>query len=266
MHVCFQNEFLPPSCRPSLGRSSAYRLQREVERTLKSGNQFAKQREILLASLFNQIMQRFSSIVHIKQVASGNLDAYILVPFCVVRLKLAPGARRCVDEEIRARFGSRYGCRSECSYRIEGGKAVTDRISGPKFPVKSRGAFGRSQIDQISFAFNFRTDIRGGISRDFPILPSECSVPARPVDLLAEPHSSTAWVSGLHYASSELGDASSGFVGVSRIPYVATVIFNEAPEEATFTQSLLGVVEEQRNGASITKPTAEKRVAYERCH
>src|SRR5690242_3367168 len=90
MHVCFQNQLLPPSCRPSFWRSSAYWLPREVERTLKSGNQFATQREILLPSLFNQIMQCFPSIAHIKQVASGNLDVYILVRFCVVRLMVSP--------------------------------------------------------------------------------------------------------------------------------------------------------------------------------
>jgi hypothetical protein len=74
VHVCFQKQLLPPLCRPSLWPSSAYRLQREVERTLKSGNQFAKQREILPPSLFNQIMQCFPSIAHIKHAAGGNLD------------------------------------------------------------------------------------------------------------------------------------------------------------------------------------------------
>lgn len=37
---------------------------------LKSGKQLVKQREILVASLVNQIMQCFSSIAHMRQVAA----------------------------------------------------------------------------------------------------------------------------------------------------------------------------------------------------
>jgi hypothetical protein len=50
------------------------RLQGEVERTLKSRNQFGQQREVLVPGLFNQIMQRFSSISHIMQVSAEILN------------------------------------------------------------------------------------------------------------------------------------------------------------------------------------------------
>src|SRR4051812_26377770 len=110
-YVCFQNQLLPPFCRASLWRSSACHLHCELERTLKSGKQFAKQREILLGSLVDQVMQLFGSIAHIKQVASGNLDAYIVVRFCVVRLMLAPGVRADADllfPEIDSRYPNRW--------------------------------------------------------------------------------------------------------------------------------------------------------------
>jgi len=88
--VRFQKQFLPSLFRPSLWRSCANRLEQEVERTLKASNQFAKQREILLASLFNQIMQCFSSITHIKPVSVGTRDVNILDRFCVVGLARSP--------------------------------------------------------------------------------------------------------------------------------------------------------------------------------